>query len=558
MSHLTDIEIAHSIQPLPIQVIADKLGIQPTELSPYGHDKAKVLVNQIADLDERQNGKLILVTAISPTPAGEGKTTVSVGLADGLRQIGKNAMVALREPSLGPVFGMKGGAAGGGYSQVIPMEDINLHFTGDFHAISATNNLVAAALDNHIHHGNELDIDARSITWKRVVDMNDRQLRNIVSGLGKKSDGFPHEDGFDITVASEIMSILCLAENMTDLKSKLGRIIVAYNNSGEPVTVEDLQISGALAILMKDAINPNLVQTLEGTPAFIHGGPFANIAHGCNSIIATKTAMKLADYTVTEAGFGADLGAEKFMDIKCHLGEIEPDAVVVVATIRALKMHGGVKREDLSKENVTALEKGVANLRRHVQNVNEQFGKPVVVAINKFATDTEAEFAVVQQVCHELEVEVALSDGWANGGKGNMELAEKVVVAAEKESKLQYVYQLEDTIEEKLQAIVQKIYGGRQVKLTPQARRQARRLTTLGYDKLPICMAKTQYSFTDNPKLLGAPTDFEVTVRHLKVYAGAGFIVALTGDIMTMPGLPKVPAANHMDITEEGTIIGLS
>ncbi|MGX7105771.1 formate--tetrahydrofolate ligase [Globicatella sanguinis] len=558
MSHLTDIEIAHSIQPLPIQVIADKLGIQPTELSPYGHDKAKVLVNQIADLDERQNGKLILVTAISPTPAGEGKTTVSVGLADGLRQIGKNAMVALREPSLGPVFGMKGGAAGGGYSQVIPMEDINLHFTGDFHAISATNNLVAAALDNHIHHGNELDIDARSITWKRVVDMNDRQLRNIVSGLGKKSDGFPHEDGFDITVASEIMSILCLAENMTDLKSKLGRIIVAYNNSGEPVTVEDLQISGALAILMKDAINPNLVQTLEGTPAFIHGGPFANIAHGCNSIIATKTAMKLADYTVTEAGFGADLGAEKFMDIKCHLGEIEPDAVVVVATIRALKMHGGVKREDLSKENVTALEKGVANLRRHVQNVNEQFGKPVVVAINKFATDTEAEFAVVQQVCHELEVEVALSDGWANGGKGNMELAEKVVVAAEKESKLQYVYQLEDTIEEKLQAIVQKIYGGRQVKLTPQARRQARRLTTLGFDKLPICMAKTQYSFTDNPKLLGAPTDFEVTVRHLKVYAGAGFIVALTGDIMTMPGLPKVPAANHMDITEEGTIIGLS
>ncbi len=558
MSHLTDIEIAHSIQPLPIQVIADKLGIQPTELSPYGHDKAKVLVNQIADLDERQNGKLILVTAISPTPAGEGKTTVSVGLADGLRQIGKNAMVALREPSLGPVFGMKGGAAGGGYSQVIPMEDINLHFTGDFHAISATNNLVAAALDNHIHHGNELDIDVRSITWKRVVDMNDRQLRNIVSGLGKKSDGFPHEDGFDITVASEIMSILCLAENMTDLKSKLGRIIVAYNNSGEPVTVEDLQITGALAILMKDAINPNLVQTLEGTPAFIHGGPFANIAHGCNSIIATKTAMKLADYTVTEAGFGADLGAEKFMDIKCRLGEIEPDAVVVVATIRALKMHGGVKREDLSKENVIALEKGVANLRRHVQNVTEQFGKPVVVAINKFATDTEAEFAVVQKVCHELGVEVALSDGWANGGKGTMELAEKVVAVAEKESKLQYVYQLEDTIEEKLQAIVQKIYGGRQVKLTPQARRQARQLTTLGFDKLPICMAKTQYSFTDNPKLLGAPTDFEVTVRHLKVYAGAGFIVALTGDIMTMPGLPKVPAANHMDITEEGTIIGLS
>ncbi|MDT2768142.1 formate--tetrahydrofolate ligase [Globicatella sulfidifaciens] len=558
MSHLTDIEIAHSIQPLPIQVIADKLGIQPTELSPYGHDKAKVLVNKIADLDERQDGKLILVTAISPTPAGEGKTTVSVGLADGLRQIGKNAMVALREPSLGPVFGMKGGAAGGGYSQVIPMEDINLHFTGDFHAISATNNLVAAALDNHIHHGNELDIDARSITWKRVVDMNDRQLRNIVSGLGKKSDGFPHEDGFDITVASEIMSILCLAENMTDLKSKLGRIIVAYNNSGEPVTVEDLQITGALAILMKDAINPNLVQTLEGTPAFIHGGPFANIAHGCNSIIATKTAMKLADYTVTEAGFGADLGAEKFMDIKCRLGEIEPDAVVVVATIRALKMHGGVKREDLSKENVIALEKGVANLRRHVQNVTEQFGKPVVVAINKFATDTEAEFAVVQKVCHELGVEVALSDGWANGGKGTMELAEKVVAVAEKESKLQYVYQLEDTIEEKLQAIVQKIYGGRQVKLTPQARRQARQLTTLGFGKLPICMAKTQYSFTDNPKLLGAPTDFEVTVRHLKVYAGAGFFVALTGDIMTMPGLPKVPAANHMDITEEGTIIGLS
>lgn len=558
MSHLTDIEIARSVKPKPIQEIAEKVGLKEENLSPYGHDKAKVLVSEMPELEERKDGKLILVTAISPTPAGEGKTTVSVGLADGLRQIGKNSMVALREPSLGPVFGMKGGAAGGGYSQVIPMEDINLHFTGDFHAISAANNLVAAALDNHIHQGNVLDIDARNITWKRVVDMNDRQLRNIVSGLGKRADGYPREDGFEITVASEIMAVLCLAKDMQDLKTKLGEMIVAYNNNGEPVTVDDLKVTGALAIVLKDAINPNLVQTLEGTPALIHGGPFANIAHGCNSVIATRTAMKLADYTITESGFGADLGAEKFLDIKCRLSGIEPDAVVIVATIRALKMHGGVKRDDLTEENLEALDKGLDNLRRHISNVTKLFNKPAVVAINRFVADTDAEIDLVRKACAEYGVEVALSDGWAKGGKGTTDLAELVVEAAEKESELHFVYDLETSIEEKLDAIVQKVYGGDKAKLTLNARRQARKLTELGYDKLPICMAKTQYSFSDNPKLLGAPTDFDITIRNLKVSAGAGFIVALTGAIMTMPGLPKVPAANNMDIKEDGEIVGLS
>lgn len=558
MSHLTDIEIARSVKTAPIQEIAALIGLENHQLSPYGHDKAKIIVNNIEDLQERENGKLILVTAISPTPAGEGKTTTSVGLADGLKEIGKNVIVALREPSLGPVFGVKGGAAGGGYAQVVPMEDINLHFTGDFHAISAANNLVAAALDNHIHQGNDLDVDLRSITWKRAVDMNDRQLRNIVSGLGAKSDGYPREDGFQITVASEIMAVLCLAEDISDLKVRLGRMIVGYNNSGEPVTVADLEIVGALAILLKDAIMPNLVQTLEKTPAIIHGGPFANIAHGCNSVIATKTAMKLADYTVTEAGFGADLGAEKFLDIKSRMAGIQPDAVVVVATIRALKMHGGVAKTDLGTENVEALKAGLDNLKRHLFNVTDTYSKPAVVAINKFPTDTDAEIQVIIEAMNELGVEVSLADGFSKGGKGMTDLAEKVVEAAEKESELTFAYDLEDSIQDKLNNIVKNVYGGNNAVLTPKARRQARQLTELGYGNLPICVAKTQYSFSDNAKLLNAPEDFDVTVRDLVVSAGAGFIVALTGNIMTMPGLPKVPAANGMDIDEDGTIVGLS
>ncbi|MBG9988568.1 formate--tetrahydrofolate ligase [Aerococcaceae bacterium DSM 111176] len=558
MSHLTDIEIARSVETAPIQEIAASIGLNSNQLSPYGHDKAKIMVNKIDGLKDRQNGKLILVTAISPTPAGEGKTTTSVGLADGLKEIGKNVIVALREPSLGPVFGVKGGAAGGGYAQVVPMEDINLHFTGDFHAISAANNLVAAALDNHIHQGNTLDVDLRSITWKRAVDMNDRQLRNIVSGLGAKSDGYTRDDGFQITVASEIMAVLCLAEDMSDLKARLGRMIVGYNNSGEPVTVADLEIVGALAILLKDAIMPNLVQTLEKTPAIIHGGPFANIAHGCNSVIATKTAMKLADYTVTEAGFGADLGAEKFLDIKSRMAGIQPDAVVVVATIRALKMHGGVAKTDLGTENVDALKAGLGNLKRHLSNVTDTYSKPAVVAINKFPTDTEAEIQVIIDAMTELGVEVSLADGFSKGGKGMTDLAEKVVLAAEKESELTFAYELEDSIQDKLNNIVKNVYGGNQAVLTPKARRQARQLTELGYGNLPICVAKTQYSFSDNAKLLNAPEDFDVTVRDLVVSAGAGFIVALTGNIMTMPGLPKVPAANGMDIDEDGTIVGLS
>lgn len=558
MTLLTDIEIAHSVQPAPIQEIATTIGLTGDQLSPYGHDKAKIIVNNIADLAERKNGKLILVTAISPTPAGEGKTTTSVGLADGLKEIGKNVIVALREPSLGPVFGMKGGAAGGGYAQVIPMEDINLHFTGDFHAISAANNLVAAALDNHIHQGNALNVDLRSITWKRAVDMNDRQLRNIVSGLGAKSDGYTREDGFQITVASEIMAVLCLAEGITDLKERLGRMIVAYNNDGAPVTVADLEIVGALAILLKDAMMPNLVQTLEQTPAIIHGGPFANIAHGCNSVIATKTAMKLADYTVTEAGFGADLGAEKFIDIKSRMAGIQPDAVVLVATIRALKMHGGVAKDDLGTENIDALKAGLENLERHLHNIRETFNKPAVVAINHFPTDTDAEVEVIREAMAAQGVEVSLAEGFAKGGKGMIDLAEKVIAAAEHESELTFAYELDDAIADKLTKIVQNVYGGNKAILTAKARRQARQLTELGFGNLPICVAKTQYSFSDNAKLLGAPEDFNVTVRDLVVSAGAGFIVALTGNIMTMPGLPKVPAANGMDIDADGNIVGLS
>lgn len=556
MTHLTDIEIARQATAQPIQTIAEQLKLTPEQISPYGHDKAKILTHQIASTDHR--GKLILVTAISPTAAGEGKTTTSVGLVDGLNRLGHSAIVALREPSLGPVFGMKGGAAGGGYAQVIPMEDINLHFTGDFHAIGAANNLVAAALDNHIHQGNALDIDVRSITWKRAVDMNDRQLRSIVSGLGNRVDGYPREDGFEITVASEIMAVLCLATDLADLKERLARMIVAYTNEGEPVTVDQLGIVGAIAILLKDAIHPNLVQTLENNPAIIHGGPFANIAHGCNSVIATQTAMQLADYAVTEAGFGADLGAEKFLDIKCRQAGIEPDAVVIVATIRALKMHGGVAKDALNEENLEALNAGMVNLERHLHTIREVFNKPAVIAINRFPQDTPAEIAQLQDWGHEHGVPVALADGFAKGGAGMTELAQHVIEAAEQTTPLQYVYELEDSIEDKLNAIVQKVYGGRQAKLTLNARRQAKQLTELGFGELPICMAKTQYSFSDNAKAMGAPSDFDITVRNLKVAAGAGFIVALTGNIMTMPGLPKEPAANQMDIDADGVITGLS
>lgn len=554
---LTDIEIAKQMTLESIDKVADRAGIDPESLSFYGKYKAKVDLKQLEVLADKPDGKLILVTAISPTPAGEGKTTTSVGLADGLSAIGEKAILALREPSLGPVFGMKGGAAGGGYAQVVPMEDINLHFTGDFHAIGAANNLLAAMLDNHIHHGNALAIDARRITWKRAVDMNDRQLRYIVDGLNGRTNGVPREDGFEITVASEIMAILCLAQNITDLKERLGRIIVAYNFDNQPVTAKDLKAEGAMAALLKEALNPNLVQTLEHTPAFLHGGPFANIAHGCNSVLATKMALKHADYVVTEAGFGADLGAEKFLDIKCRLADLKPSAVVVVATIRALKMHGGVSKKELAPENVAAVLKGLPNLERHLANIQETFTLPAVVAINKFPTDTDAELEAVKQACEARGVEVSISDVWANGGAGAVELAHKVVALAEKESELTYAYDLDVSIQEKLQNIVEKVYGGTKAVLTPAARREARQLEALGFGQLPICMAKTQYSFSDNPKLLGAPENFEVTIRSLKVSAGAGFIVALTGDIMTMPGLPKVPSAESIDIDADGEITGL-
>ncbi|MDT2801825.1 formate--tetrahydrofolate ligase [Vagococcus lutrae] len=557
MSHLSDIEIANQVKMKPIHEIASQLGLSEEQYDLYGRYKAKIDHRELERRSQDADGKLILVTAMTPTPAGEGKTTTSVGLADGLRQIGKKAMLALREPSLGPVFGMKGGAAGGGYAQVVPMEDINLHFTGDFHAIGAANNLLAAMLDNHIHHGNALEIDTRRITWKRVVDMNDRQLRYIVDGLQGKANGVPREDGYDITVASEIMAVLCLAHDLEDLKEKLRRIIVAYNFAGEPVTAGDLKAEGAMAALLKEAMNPNLVQTLEHTPALIHGGPFANIAHGCNSLLATKLALKLADYTVTEAGFGADLGAEKFMDIKCRLGSVQPDAVVLVATIRALKMHGGVALADLGTEDVSAVEAGLPNLMKHIATIQEVYGMPVVVAINQFPTDTIAEQEVVEAACRQLGVEVAVSEVWAKGGEGSIELAEKVVALAEHASSFQYAYDSEDTIETKLNKIVQKVYGGKGVVLSLAAKREMANLERLGFGTYPICVAKTQYSFSDNPKSLGAPEDFEINIKQLKVSAGAGFIVALAGDMMTMPGLPKSPAAERIDIDRDGKITGL-
>ena len=553
---MTDIEIAQKHTPQRITEIAAAAGIDEKYLEMYGNYKAKIdykLLNEASAPD----GKLILVTAITPTPAGEGKTTTSVGLADGLRKIGKKSAVALREPSLGPVFGGKGGAAGGGYAQVVPMEDINLHFTGDFHAIGAANNLMAAMLDNHIQQGNALGIDVKQITWKRAVDMNDRQLRHIINGLGGKMQGVPREDGFEITVASEIMAVLCLSNSITDLKERLGRMIVAYTYEGKPVTAHDLKAEGAMAALLKDAMKPNLVQTLEGTPAFIHGGPFANIAHGCNSVMATRLAMKLADYAVTEAGFGADLGAEKFLDIKCRLAGLKPSAVVVVATVRALKNHGGVPKAELNAENLEALEKGLPNLLQHVDNVKNVYGLPCVVAINAFPTDTKAELDLVEKKCNELGVNVALSEVWAKGGEGGKALAEEVVRLCEQPNQFSFVYDDKATIEEKLNTIVTRVYHGDKVVLTPNARKQAQQLTDLGFGDLPICMAKTQYSFSDNQSLLGAPKGFEVTVRNLKVCAGAGFIVALTGDIMTMPGLPKVPAAERIDIDENGVISGL-
>ena len=553
---LTDIEIAQSTQMKPIQEIAETAGVPEEYLECYGRYKAKVdykLLNEV----QAEDGKLILVTAITPTPAGEGKTTTSVGLADGLRKIGKKSIAALREPSLGPVFGIKGGAAGGGYAQVVPMEDINLHFTGDFHAIGAANNLLAAMLDNHIQQGNALGIDVKQITWKRVVDMNDRQLRHIVDGLGGRMQGVPREDGFDITVASEIMAVLCLATSLMDLKQKLGSIIVAYTYDGKPVTAHDLKAEGAMTALLKDALKPNLVQTLEGTPAFIHGGPFANIAHGCNSIMATRMALKLGDYVVTEAGFAADLGAEKFLDIKCRMAGLTPAAVVVVATVRALKYHGGVPKAELNQENLEALEKGLPNLLQHVGNIKNVYGLPCVVAVNAFPTDTKAELDLVEAKCRELGVNVALSEVWAKGGAGGTALAEEVVRLCEQPSDFRYSYALGGSIEEKLETICRRIYHADGVVLTPAAQKQARRLTELGFGELPICMAKTQYSFSDDPSLLGAPRGFTVTVRNLKVSAGAGFLVALTGDIMTMPGLPKVPAAERIDVDENGRISGL-
>ena len=552
----SDIEIAQACPMQHIRDIAREAGIAEEYLEQYGNYKAKIDTKFFQD-HQGPDGKLVLVTAITPTPAGEGKTTTTVGLADSLRKLGKKAVVALREPSLGPVFGLKGGAAGGGYAQVVPMEDINLHFTGDFHAIGAANNLLAALLDNHIQQGNALGIDVKKITWKRCVDMNDRQLRNIVDGLGGRMQGVPREDGFDITVASEVMAVLCLATSITDLKERLSRMVVAYTYDDKPVTAGDLKAAGAMTALLKDALKPNLVQTLEGTPALIHGGPFANIAHGCNSIMATKAALKLGDYAVTEAGFGADLGAEKFLDIKCRMADIHPDAVVVVATVRALKHHGGVAKADLGTENLEALEKGLPNLLRHVENITKVFGLPCVVAINRFPLDTEAELALIEAKCKELGVNVALSEVWAKGGEGGRALAEEVVRLCEQPNHYHPSYELDTTIEEKLQTIVTKIYHGKDVVLTSNAKKQAKQLTDQGYGTYPICMAKTQYSFSDNASLLGAPEGFTVIVRNLKVSAGAGFIVALIGEILTMPGLPKVPAAEKIDVDENGRIEGL-
>ena len=553
---MTDIEIAQSVQMKPITEIAKTAGIDEKYLEQYGKYKAKVDLSLLRE-SKNVDGKLVLVTAITPTPAGEGKTTTTIGLADGLKRIGKNVMVALREPSLGPVFGIKGGAAGGGYAQVVPMEDINLHFTGDFHAIGAANNLLAAMLDNHIYQGNSLNIDPRRITWKRCVDMNDRQLRFVTDGLGGRVNGVPREDGYDITVASEIMAVLCLSTSITDLKERLSRIIVGYTYDEKPVTAGQLNAAGAMTALLKDALKPNLVQTLEGTPALVHGGPFANIAHGCNSVMATKLAMKLGDYAITEAGFGADLGAEKFLDIKCRYAGLTPSAVVVVATIRALKMHGGVPKTELGSENLEALEKGIPNLLRHVSNIKNVYKLPSVVAVNRFPTDTDAEVNLIIEKCKELGVNVVLSKVWAEGGKGGVELAEEVVRLCEQPNDFTYSYELDGSIEDKIEAIVKKVYGGSGISVLPAAKKQIAALEAMGYSNLPVCIAKTQYSFSDDPTKLGAPENFTVTVKNVKISAGAGFIVVLTGDIMTMPGLPKVPAAEKIDVDENGKISGL-
>ena len=557
MTYKSDIEIAQSVPMKHISEIAASAGIDAKYIEQYGSYKAKIDLSLLNDRKDTPDGKLILVTAITPTPAGEGKTTTTIGLADSLKKIGKKVTVALREPSLGPVFGIKGGAAGGGYAQVVPMEDINLHFTGDFHAIGAANNLLAAMLDNHIQQGNALGIDVRRITWKRCVDMNDRQLRNIVDGLGGKANGTPREDGFDITVASEVMAVLCLASSLTDLKERLSRIIVAYTYDGKPVTCADLKAQGAMAALLKDALKPNLVQTLEGTPAFVHGGPFANIAHGCNSVIATRTALKMGDYTVTEAGFGADLGAEKFLDIKCRYAGLTPAAVVVVATVRALKMHGGLPKTALATPDLDALQKGLPNLLRHVSNITNVYKLPAVVAVNKFPTDTEEEVELVIRECRKLGVNTILSDVWAKGSEGGTELAEEVVRLCEKPNDFTFSYELSGSIEDKIEAVVKKIYGGDGVDFLPAAKKQIATLAELGFSALPVCIAKTQYSFSDDPTKLGAPEHFRVTVKNVKVSAGAGFIVVLTGDIMTMPGLPKVPAAEKIDVDENGKISGL-
>ena len=555
---MTDIEIAQSVTPKHILDIASDAGIDEKYIELYGKNKAKLDLSLLSDLEGRPDGKLVLVTAINPTPAGEGKTTTTIGLADGMKRIGKSVAVALREPSLGPVFGVKGGAAGGGWAQVIPMEDINLHFTGDFHAIGAANNLLAAMLDNHIYQGNSLNINPENITWKRCVDMNDRQLRVVRDGLGGRTGGVPRDDGYDITVASEIMAVLCLSNSISDLKARLSRIIVGYTYDGAPVTAGDLKAEGAMTALLKDAMKPNLVQTLEGTPAFVHGGPFANIAHGCNSVIATRTAMKTADYAITEAGFGADLGAEKFLDIKCRMAGLTPSAVVIVSTIRALKMHGGLAKTELNEENIEALEKGIPNLLRHLSNIKNVYKLPCVVAVNRFPTDTDREVEYIINKCKELGVNVVLSTVWADGGRGGEELAREVVRLCEEEKgDFSFSYGLDLTIEEKIEAVVKRVYGGSGVDILPEARAEIEKLDSLGFGSLPICIAKTQYSFSDNPALLGAPEDFVVTVKKVKVSAGAGFVVVLTGDIMTMPGLPKVPAAEKIDVTDDGKIIGL-
>ena len=554
---LTDIEIAQSVPPRPITEIAATADVPAEYLIPYGSTKAKIDLRLLEERKDAPKGKLVLVTAINPTPAGEGKTTTTIGLADGLRRIGKNVTVAIREPSLGPVFGVKGGAAGGGWAQVIPMEDINLHFTGDLHAIGAANNFLAAMIDNHIYQGNVLGIDPRKITWRRCVDINDRQLRFITDGLGGAINGTPREDGYDITVASEIMAILCLAESIADLKARLGRIVVGYTYAGEPVTASQIHAEGAMTALLRDALSPNLVQTLEGTPALVHGGPFANIAHGCNSVIATRMALSLSDYTITEAGFGADLGAEKFLDIKCRVSGLRPSAVVLVATVRALKMHGGLAKTELGAENLDALAAGLPNLLRHLENLQTVYGMPTVVAINRFPTDTDAEIALVMEKCRELGANTVLSDVWAKGGEGGIALAEEIIRLCETPSELSFSYETDRPITEKIETIVRRVYHGKDVIFTPGALKQAAELERLGYGNLPVCMAKTQYSFSDDKSLLGAPEGFTVTVRNLRVSAGAGFIVALTGDVMTMPGLPKVPAAEKIDVAEDGRIVGL-